>query len=174
LNLLLWEAAMSFSNRISQTLHDEHQATVALMERLEQLIARHRRAPPPKDRALVQLLDDLARELGADVERHFGFEESQLFTYLDAIGDAAIGAHLTDEHVAMRPLGTELAALARNARDNGFDAPGWEEFRRIGGELCERMLAHVQKEEMALLPLLEESMDAETEARLYESYVENA
>jgi hypothetical protein len=35
------------------------------------------------------------------------------------------------------------------------------------------LLAHVQKEEMALLPLLEESMDAETEARLYEQYVEN-
>jgi len=32
----------------------------------------------------------------------------------------------------------------------------------------------VQKEEMALLPLLEESMDAQTEARLYETYVENA
>ena len=30
------------------------------------------------------------------------------------------------------------------------------------------MLAHVQKEEMALLPLLEEGMDAETEAALYE------
>jgi hypothetical protein len=35
------------------------------------------------------------------------------------------------------------------------------------------MLAHVQKEEMALLPLLEENMDAEAEARLYQEYVEN-
>jgi hypothetical protein len=35
------------------------------------------------------------------------------------------------------------------------------------------MLAHVQKEEMALLPLLDEAMDAESEARLYENYVEN-
>jgi len=61
---------MSFSNRISQTLHDEHQTTVGLMERLEQLIARHRRAPPPKERSVAQLLDDLSRELGADVERH--------------------------------------------------------------------------------------------------------
>jgi hemerythrin-like domain-containing protein len=170
----IWERAMSFSNRISQTLHDEHQATVALMERLEQLIVRHRRTPPPNDRGVAQFLAELARELGADVERHFAFEESQLFTYLDAIGDAAIGAHLTDEHVAMRPLGTQLAALARHARDKGFDAAGWEEFRRIGSELCERMLAHVQKEEMALLPLIEESMDAETEARLYETYVATA
>jgi hemerythrin-like domain-containing protein len=165
---------MSFNNRISQTLHDEHQATVALMERLEQLLARYRRSPPPNDRGVAQFLDELARDLGADVERHFAFEESQLFTYLDAIGDAAIGAHLTDEHAAMRPLGIELAALARRARDKGFDAPGWDRFRLLGGELCERMLAHVQKEEMALLPLLEESMDAETEARLYDTYAANA
>ena len=31
---------MSYTNRISQTLHEEHAATVALMERLEQLLAR--------------------------------------------------------------------------------------------------------------------------------------
>ena len=38
-----------FSNRVSQTLHDEHRATVDLMERLEALIATHRgqcRTPP--------------------------------------------------------------------------------------------------------------------------------
>jgi len=159
---------MSFNNRISQTLHDEHQATVGLMERLEQLLARYRRSPPPSDPAVAQFLDELARDLGADVERHFAFEESQLFTYLDAIGDAAIGAHLTDEHAAMRPLGIELAALARKARDQGFDAPGWDAFRLLGGELCERMLAHVQKEEMALLPAIEDAMDPDTEARLYQ------
>jgi len=30
----------------------------------------------------------------------------------------------------------------------------------------------VQKEEMALLPVIQENMDAETEARLYQEYVE--
>jgi hypothetical protein len=58
--------------------------------------------------------------------------------------------------------------------EQGFDNATWDEFRRCGQELCERMLAHVQKEEMALLPLLEESMDADTEARLFQEYVENA
>ena len=73
----------------------------------------------------------------------------------------------------MRPLGEKLAALARASEANGFDAASWEEFRRTGMELCERMLVHVQKEEMALLPLLEESMDGEIEAQLYEVYVGN-
>jgi hypothetical protein len=44
---------------------------------------------------------------------------------------------------------------------------------RLGQELSDRMLAHVQKEEMALLPVIEENMDAETEAQLYQQYVEN-
>jgi hemerythrin-like domain-containing protein len=167
---------MSFANRISRTLHDEHCATVALMERLEQLIARHRRGSPPDtaDRGIIQLLSDLSVSIETEVERHFTFEEDHLFSYLREIGDDAIGAHLTDEHLAIRPLGKCIALLAREASTNGFDEARWNEFRGLGEELCERMLAHVQKEEMALLPLLEENMDADTEARLYREYVDIA
>jgi hemerythrin-like domain-containing protein len=161
-----------FSNRVSQVLHDEHRATVALMERLEQLVSRHRRGTPPdaNDRGTAQLLMDLSTGVQSEVERHFNFEETRLFPFLDAIGDEAIGAHLTDEHSAMRPLGLRVATLAREAASEGFDQARWDEFRRLGEELWERMLAHVQKEEMALLPLLEENMDSETEMRLFEEY----
>jgi hemerythrin-like domain-containing protein len=164
---------MSFSNRVSQVLHEEHRATVALMERLEQFIAQHRRDGPPNvaDRSAAQLLLDLATGVQAEVQRHFDFEEQHLFTYLNEIGDEAIGAHLTDEHATMRPLGARVANMAREASASGFDQGKWDEFRRLGAELCERMLAHVQKEEMALLPLLEENMDADTAMRLYEGYV---
>jgi hemerythrin-like domain-containing protein len=165
-----------FNNRISQRLHDEHCATIALMERLEQLLARFRRSGMPDARAadISQLLKELAVGITAEVERHFDFEETHLFPQLQAAGDAAIGAHLTDEHSAMRPLGVRIAALAREAAAGGFDAARWEEFRRLGQELTERMLMHVQKEEMALLPLLEDTMDAATEERLYQEYVETA
>ncbi len=74
----------------------------------------------------------------------------------------------------MRPVGVRLAALARTAASRGFDAGSWDEFRRLGSDLRERLGAHVEKEEVALLPLLEDTMDAETEARLYQEYVENA
>ncbi len=167
---------MEFTNRISQTLHEEHRATIALMERLEQLFARHRRGGPPDvaDRAIAGLLFDLSTGVEAEVERHFSFEEQHLFPHLEAVGDAAIGAHLTDEHAAIRPIGVEIAKLSRAASANGFDEATWSEFRRLGQELCERMLAHVQKEEMALLPLLDETMDADTEARLLQDYLESA
>jgi hemerythrin-like domain-containing protein len=166
---------MSFANRINQRLHEEHCATVALMERLERLIAGHRREPPDThDHSVAQVLSDLWTVLEADVQRHFAFEEDRLFTYLSGIGEEAIAAHLTDEHTVIRPIGARIAALAREAATRGFDSAGWNEFRKAGQELCERLLAHVQKEEMALLPLLEESMDADTEARLLRDYLETA
>lgn len=164
---------MTFANRISQTLHEEHRATIALMERLEQLIARQRRGLPDRhDATITRLLSDLSTGVEAEVRRHFDFEEQRLFPYLEAAGDGAIGAHLTSEHEAMRPLGLRLAGLSREASVAGFDEAKWDEFRHIGQELCERMLAHVQKEEMALLPLLDETMDPDAEARLYQDYVE--
>lgn len=163
-----------FSNRISQTLHDEHRQTVMLMERVEHLVTSHRRAPPDaKDPATSRFLRDLAAGVEAEVSRHFDFEEQYLFPFLQSIGDKAIGAHLTDEHSAMRPLGEQLAALARAGAADGFDAANWDQFRRLSLELFERMLAHVQKEEMALLPLVEDAMDSETEARLFQDYVGN-
>jgi hemerythrin-like domain-containing protein len=166
---------MSFANRIAQALHDEHRATIALMERLEQLFARHRRGPPGRDDgAVAQLLSDLAIAIEDEVQRHFSFEEERLFAYLESIGDEAIGAHLRDEHAAIRPIGAQVATLARAAMSNGFDDTTWDSFRRAGQELGERMLAHVQKEEMALLPVLEENMDAEAELALCEEYLETA
>lgn len=165
----------TFTHRVTQTLHDEHCATIALMERLEQAIARHRRGPPDaKDQAVAQLLGDLATGVESEVERHFAFEEAKLFTYLAEVGDSEIAAHLTDEHNAMRPLGKCLAALAHEGVALGFDQGRWDAFRRLGQELCERMLAHVQKEEMALVPMLDEMLDADTDARLCQEYSDNA
>ena len=166
---------MTFSNRICQTLQNEHAATMALMERITHLLGRYPRGNPPNanDRAVAQLLAEISPAIEADIERHFAFEENRLFSRLDAVGASAIGAHLTEEHKAIRPLGLRLAALSR-AAIAGFDAPSWDEFRTIGQELCDRLLAHAHKEDMALLPLLEDSMDAETEAKLYGEYVDNA
>jgi len=166
---------MRFTNRVNQTLHDEHNATSALVRRVQQAIAGHRHAPPgADDHAVALLVKDLSGGAAAEVERHFAFEEQALFPYLDGMGDEAIGVQLTEEHNALRPLWTRLAALAREIATQGIDEARWSEFRRVGDALCAPMLAHVENEEMALLPLLEESMDAQTELRLHEEYAETA
>ena len=165
---------MNFRNRICQTLHDEHVASIALMERLEQAFARYRKNPPDaKDPIVAQLLTDLAIGIEDELSRHFDFEEEQLFSYLSAAGDQAIGAHLTGEHAVIRPLGAALVKLIGEIRAQGFDAARWTEFRRLGQQLNDSLVPHAQKEDMALLPMLEDNMDAESEARLYQEYVEN-
>ena len=161
-----------FANRISQILHDDHRMTIALMERLERAINR-RQPADVADQETLRLLRDLAVAMDSETWRHFDFEENHLFTFLQSIGDQAIGDLLTEEHAAMRPIGKELAALSRKAQASGFDAASWQQFQRMAGEMVERMLAHVQKEEMALLPLINQAMDSETEARLYEVYAED-
>jgi hemerythrin-like domain-containing protein len=130
------------------------------MERLEQALARRRRSGPPDmgDSTFARLLSDLSIGVEVEVERHFAFEENHLFPYLEAMGDDAIGVHSTSEHAAMRPLWVRVAAIARAAAVKGFAPTEWEEFIRLGQELGDCMLAHVQKEEMALLPVIEETV----------------
>jgi len=166
---------MTFARRVTQVLHDEHDATTALMARLEQLTARSSGAVPDAGEPGVRrLLADLSTVLTGEVERHFAFEEERLFTYLSAIGEEAIGAHLAEEHAVIRPLGIRIAALARAAAASGFDAASWSEFCRVGQDLAPRLIAHAHKEEMALLPLLDESMDADTDMELFEAYTATA
>ena len=163
---------MGFARRVNQVLHDEHVGAIMLMQRLNQFVARSRGAgmPDTSDHGVSKLLNDLSTDLSGEVERHFAFEEEWLFPFLSATGEEGIGAHLTEEHAVIRPLGRKIAALARTAAASGFDDAGWAEFCRVGPDLCQRLTVHAQKEEMALLPLLEEALDAETDLRLLEEY----
>jgi hemerythrin-like domain-containing protein len=160
-----------FSTRVCQSLHDEHRATIGLTERIGALLDRCRRSPPDaSDPPTQRLLNEIPAAMDEGVARHFDFEEAQLFPHLAAAGDSAIGAHLTGEHGVLRPLGAELAGLARAAATNGFDEHRWQAFRRISVELCNGLVEHVQKEEMVLLPLLDETLDPDTDARLHAAY----
>ena len=163
---------MQFNNRVCQKLHEEHAAVQVLLEQLGQTIARNRdNAPDAKDPLVAKLLNDLAVELPGEVERHFAFEEAELFSYLAEAGNEGIGRHLTYEHGIIRPIGTALVKLIREVRAQGFDAARWAEFRRLGNQLCDTLGPHAQKEDMALLPMLDSLMDEEKENRLYEHYV---
>ena len=166
---------MDFTNRVCQILHDEHSATLVLFERVGQLLGRHKRADPPDstDPGVARLLRDFRTWVDTEIKRHFDFEENELFTYLDEHGDKALGASLTDEHRVIRPIGARLGVLAQDAADRPFEAAKWDEFWRLGQVLCERIQGHVQKEEMALLPAIEDAMDPDTEARLYQEYVDS-
>ena len=109
---------MNFENRICQKLHEEHDAVIALLELLVQTIARHRNdVADAKDPLVAKLLSDLAAELPGEVERHFAFEEAELFPYLGEAGNQGIGAHLTYEHTIIRPIGAALEEDISHIKD---------------------------------------------------------
>jgi len=153
---------MFYSRQTSLRLHEEHLATIQLWGRLEQSIAAR-----VAEAELDALLRNCSAALADEVTRHFEFEEKELFTRLADSGDGDIAELLTEEHGIIRETAQQLnALLARPERD----AAVWQQLRTLGLELAERLTAHVQKEEMALLPALEDLIDEETDRELVLAY----
>lgn len=151
---------MSLSSQVSRVLDEEHRATIDLLGRAEQLLRSGADAPWPA------LAAELARHLERDVGRHFDFEERQLFTRLADVGDGGMVALLTEEHDAIREVAAELLPLARDAA-GGTLAPA---LKPLVMELVERQVSHVQKETMALLPMLDDLLDPDTDRALAFEY----
>jgi DUF438 domain-containing protein len=146
---------MELNRQISRRLHEEHEATLALWSRLEASLAAHK--------ADAALLKAAAAALAAELDRHFAFEEEELFPRLAAAGEADIGELLAEEHGVIREAGREFIALVRaDAAD--------PRLRPLGLELAERLIAHVQKEEMSLLPSLDDLLDEATDGELSLAY----
>jgi hemerythrin-like domain-containing protein len=159
-----------YSNRVSQKLHEEHMATLALLERIEHFIAR-KDPPEITDIAARTLLIDLAVAFESEVWNHFDFEEKYLFEYFTAAGDSEMTPHLMEEHEQIRDVGVQTIKMARAAASSGFSVPEWKQFRNLAGQLAEQLTAHVHKEEGVLVPLLQDAMESDSEEQLYMVYV---
>jgi hypothetical protein len=112
-------------------------------------------------------------DLGSEIPGHFRLEEESLFPLLVDAGEATIVELLNQEHEVIEPLMGRIAVLAREVRAQEFTAESWSEFFRLGGELVERLLIHIEKEEVGLLPLLEDVLDADADADVAGDYVMN-
>lgn len=162
---------MNFQRQVCRQLDEEHRAHLALLEQVEQLLARAaRRSTAPADAADAALLRRLDRELGHDVQRHFGFEEQSLFPRLVDNGDGGMAELLMQEHEVIREVASELQPLAQAAAAGTLDAAGWQSLAQTALELVERQVSHIQKETMALLPLLDDLLDDEADRELALAY----
>lgn len=148
---------MEFNRRISRRLHEEHVATLALWGRLESALAAGRHD--------AALLKSAAASLERELDRHFRFEEAELFPRLAEAGEGDIGELLREEHETIRAAGMRFIKLVSNEITN-------PEVKILGLELAERLVNHVQKEEMALLPALDDFIDEETDHELDSAYAE--
>jgi hemerythrin-like domain-containing protein len=161
---------MNFQRQVSRALDDEHRTNLEFLGRVEQACARAPRSSADGSPDLVRLAASFAQQIGHDIARHFDFEERELFPLLEAAGEGDIAGLLGDEHRAIREVAAELLPLARAAAAGTLDAAGWDAFKRGAIELVERQVAHIQKETMALLPMLDDLLDEETDRSLAFAY----
>lgn len=162
------ESAMNYSRQVSRTLDEEHRNNLELLGKVEQALARATKPDP----ALNGLLTQFAQSLDHDIERHFRFEEESLFPRMSDAGDGEMAALLVEEHDTIREVAAEMLPLARAAVGGTIDAEGWSTLRRSALEMVERQVAHIQKETMALLPLLDDLLDDDTDRDLAFAYAE--
>lgn len=154
--------------KIGSLLHEDHMQTIETLQAMEGVL--HKRAMPAMDEELRNLLQRLARTMRAEVEKHFGFEEQNLFPIFSSKGEMGIVIMLTHEHRSILPLALEIARLAECALADGFDDGTWQAFRSVGAELVEREIFHIQKEEMGLMAAIASLIDPETDTKLAEAF----
>ncbi|HEX6136396.1 MAG TPA: hemerythrin domain-containing protein [Casimicrobiaceae bacterium] len=164
---------MNYRCQVSRALDDEHRANLELLGRVEQAFARAPRTGNAGDAALAQLAGALGRHIEQDISRHFDFEERELFPRMSDAGDGDMAALLAEEHEAIRAVARELAPLASAAAAGTLDDAGWSALKRGALEMVERQVAHIQKETMALLPLLDDLLDEADDRELAFAYAEH-
>ena len=161
---------MNFRSQVSHALDEEHRTNLDLLGKVEQAFARAHRSGGARDRELADLIASFARHTELDLGRHFDFEENELFPRLEAAGEGDIAGLLKDEHGAIREVAAELMPLAQAAAAGTLDDAGWSALKRCTLEMVERQVAHIQKETMALLPMLDDLLDADTDRELSFNY----
>ena len=162
---------MHLQRQISRKLYDEHIAVIALLGRFEQALTRLRGAPPAaQDPVWSVLLPQLATALQHEITRHFDLEEKELFPRLHARGEGDLAELLLEEHGPIREVGRTLLGLVKRARSAELDVAGWQALKVAGLELAERLTSHAEKEQGALVPLVDEMLDEDTDAQLAMEY----
>lgn len=119
---------------------------------------------------MAAFLRELARAVELELGPHFAFEESHLFPFLAEAGAEEMAVLLTQEHAELLPRARRLAELARQGLGHTLDPARWAEFQAVGAALAGPLAAHVEKEEMGMLPALEAALDAETDGRFAMEY----
>jgi len=164
---------MEYARQIARMFHDEHLATLGVLERFEALL-HARRSDQPVDAAadadLARMMREIEVLIAGDLAAHFAFEEDSLFPLLAAAGDDTMGMLLTEEHGTIRETAGRLTILCRMVATGGANGTAWQDLRRLGLEFVDQMKGHIQKEEMGLVMDLDNAVGEEEDAELVMAY----
>ncbi len=154
-------------------LHEEHEATLGLLQRMDALLRRWKKNKPPAadDQETLQIVEEFLTLMRAEITNHFDFEEEHLFPVFAAAADPFIPNMLKGEHDAIRQVAKRMLALADGvAEGQGFSPADWAEFHALGMEIIERETFHIQKEEMGFLPAIEQVLPPEKDQEVVAAY----
>ncbi len=157
---------MAFKYSCTRFLHDDHVATLALLSEAERMVLSRREGPAQIDQEYRRFIERFCTALNTEVTSHFDFEEVSLLPVVAEYGDADLCELLLDEHRVLLSVVRDVVAQAQAARVNGFAVEEWAKFRRLCGELVERLASHIEKEERALLPVLEDALSPEMDTEI--------
>ncbi len=163
---------MEFTHAISRIMHEEHMAVLALLDRLENLLNANLGTEPPDTNAgdVRHLLGAMKAEINSEIKLHFAFEEDRLFPLFEEAGAGDMNAILIREHQTLMPLGLDLADMAGQAASEGFETDSWAKFKTSSGQFIDGLRAHVAKEEMGMVPLLDDIIDQDKDSCLVAAY----
>lgn len=161
---------MDFSRQVSHALDEEHRANLDLLGRVESAFVRAPRSGAARDPEVARVARAFARHLQDDIRRHFEFEERELFPRLAAAGEGDIAGLLEEEHEVIRTVAADVLPLALACAAGTIADADFQTLKRATLELVERQVAHIQKETMGLLPMLDLLLDEDTDRDLALAY----
>lgn len=163
---------MELQRQISRKLYEEHVAVIDLLDRFGRALGRLGATPPALDDPTWRmLLAQIGTALEYEITRHFDLEETQLFPRLHERGEGDLAELLFEDHEAIRAVARPLLVLVARAQAGVLEDAGWRTLKANGLELVERLSAHAEKEQGALVPLVDEMLDEATDEELWNNYV---
>ena len=139
---------MQFNSQVSRRLHEEHDATLALWARVQ--------------RDPLGIAREALAALKGEIGRHFEFEEKSLFPLLAACGQGELCDMLTEEHGVIREAAARAEALLAAGREDAA--------RAVMLQLAEEIISHASKEDVSLLPAVDDALSAQTDEQLTLEY----
>jgi hemerythrin-like domain-containing protein len=163
---------MDFRTATSRKLDEEHRESLALLGRLERNVLDVPVGGAPDD-GFAALAKQVARAVAGEVDRHFRFEEEQLFPRLAAGGEGDLADLLVDEHKTIRASAADLLPPLLAASTGRLDAAGFAALKPVALEFVERLEAHIHKETAALLPAVDLVLDDHDDHEIALAYAES-
>lgn len=155
---------MNLQYSASRILHDEHMVVLGLLNDLERVVIARKDPPPADDGEIGRFLGQLRGALAHEVTVHFAFEEEALFPVLIEQGAGDLCDLLVEEHHVLRETIQDVLSRASGG-GGGWTPDSWAALRSVSAELVERLRSHAEKEEMALLPAMEDAFTPEIDAQ---------